>query len=336
MTVLIISRTDDDYCTPLIHDALQQRGARVVRFNTDQFPTNSLLASGFGHGVEAQLIQGDQTLDLNDVSAIYFRRWDPGAALPQDMDPRLRRPSKDEAKRTVLGLVQSCNALQVDPYPNIQHAENKMLQLSLANEVGLSVPPTLLTNHGEDVAAFLEAHPGGVMTKMQSSFKVYTDGVEHVMYTNLVDAERLGDMDGLELCPMMFQAPVPKRVELRVTVVGKMAVAAQVPSQKTQNTQQDWRRDGYGLRDQWLPYTLPPDVEAALHKLMDRLQLNYGAVDMIVTPDDDHVFLEVNPVGEWFWLDQYNNFTIAGHLADLLLGRTEARKTDVFHDARPL
>ena len=58
---------------------------------------------------------------------------------------------------------------------------------------------------------------------------------------------------------------------------------------------------------------------------MDRLGLNYGACDFIVTPEGRHVFLEVNPAGEFFWLEKHPGLPIAGALADVLLGLAPRR-----------
>ncbi|PSB57762.1 MvdD family ATP-grasp ribosomal peptide maturase, partial [Chamaesiphon polymorphus CCALA 037] len=67
------------------------------------------------------------------------------------------------------------------------------------------------------------------------------------------------------------------------------------------------------------PYTLPADVEAKLLQFMEYFGLNYGAIDIIVTVDGRYVFLEVNPVGEFFWLELYAGLPISNAIADLLL-----------------
>jgi D-alanine-D-alanine ligase-like ATP-grasp enzyme len=58
---------------------------------------------------------------------------------------------------------------------------------------------------------------------------------------------------------------------------------------------------------------------------MDALGLNYGALDFIVTPEGRHVFLEVNPAGEFMWLMRYPGLPIAEALADVLAGRVARR-----------
>src|SRR5688572_14081766 len=111
-------------------------------------------------------------------------------------------------------------------------------------------------------------------------------------------------MEGLELCPMTFQEKIEKRVELRVTIVGDRVFSAAVDSSALERSKNDWRREGVALIRAWTPHPLPPTVEKQLLGVMDFFGLNYGAMDVIVTPDDRYVFIEVNPVGEFFWLDK--------------------------------
>jgi D-alanine-D-alanine ligase-like ATP-grasp enzyme len=66
-------------------------------------------------------------------------------------------------------------------------------------------------------------------------------------------------------------------------------------------------------------------VEEKLLRLMDYFNLNYGAADFIVTPEGRHVFLEVNPAGEFFWLEHRPGLPISAAIADVLLGLAKRR-----------
>jgi glutathione synthase/RimK-type ligase-like ATP-grasp enzyme len=164
-----------------------------------------------------------------------------------------------------------------------------------------------------------------MVTKMQSSFAIYRKGIENVVFTTQVKREDLKDLSGLQYCPMIFQELIPKKIELRATVVGNKVFTAAVDSQQHEHTKIDWRVDGIGLLEAWVPYQLPKSIERALLKLVAAFGLNYAAADFIVTPDGRHVFLEINAGGEWFWLQRVH--PIAEAMADLLLGRTPSVKT---------
>jgi glutathione synthase/RimK-type ligase-like ATP-grasp enzyme len=124
---------------------------------------------------------------------------------------------------------------------------------------------------------------------------------------------------------MTFQEQVSKALELRVTVVGERVMAAAIDSQASVRAAHDWRRDGVRLVNSWQPYELPVETEEKLLRVMDYFGLNYGAADFIVTPEGRHVFLEVNPVGEFFWLELHPGLPISSAIADVLLGRSKRR-----------
>jgi MvdD family ATP-grasp ribosomal peptide maturase len=326
MTVLIITHSDDNESVALVAESIRKRGGNSFRFDTDRFPTEVRLVAQYGETPERlSLTDGDATLDLRDVSAIWHRRLNVAGGLPVEMDAQLRQASRGEARATVMGMLASLDAFRMDAEPLIRRAENKQLQIRIARESGLDTPRTLITNDPEAVRAFARTCERGMVTKMLSSFAIYEGDAEKVVFTNPVTAKDLDALDGLRLCPMTFQEQVSKRLELRVTIVGRRVLAAAIDSQASERAAHDWRRDGVRLVDAWQPYTLPPEVEEKLLRLMDYFNLNYGAADFIVTPEGRHVFLEVNPAGEFFWLEHRPGLPISEAIADVLLGLAKRR-----------
>jgi glutathione synthase/RimK-type ligase-like ATP-grasp enzyme len=164
-----------------------------------------------------------------------------------------------------------------------------------------------------------------MVMKTLSSFAIYEQGEQKVVFTSPVQSQDLDHLDDLRYCPATFQEQVSKALELRATVVGDRVFTAAIDSQRSERARFDWRRDGLGLIDDWEPYRLPVEVEESLLKLMRFFGLNYGAADFILTPDGRHVFLEVNPVGEFFWLERNPGFPISATLADLLVSGSRTR-----------
>ncbi|HEV2882321.1 MAG TPA: MvdD family ATP-grasp ribosomal peptide maturase [Pyrinomonadaceae bacterium] len=326
MTVLIITHSNDNESVALVAESIRQRGGNSFRFDTDRFPTEVRLVAQYGETPERlTLTGGGQTLDLGDVSAVWHRRLNVAGRLPGEMDAQLRRAALGESRATVMGMLASLKVFRMDAEHSIRRAENKQLQIRIARESGLDTPRTLITNDPEAVRAFARTCERGLITKMLSSFAIYEDGAEKVVFTNPVAAEDLRDLDGLRLCPMTFQEQVSKHLELRVTVVGRRVLAAAIDSQASARAAHDWRRDGVRLIDAWQPYTLPREVEEKLLSLMDYFKLNYGAADFIVTPEGRHVFLEVNPSGEFFWLERHPGLPISQAIAEVLLGHAQRR-----------
>ena len=324
MSVLIITKSDDNESVGMVAEAVRERGGRAFRFDTDRFPSEIRLVARYGPGGAERLAlsAGDEEVDLAEVTALWHRRLHVAGRLPREMDAQLRAASAGEARATVMGLLAALDVFRLDPEENIRRAAHKQLQLRLAREAGLDVPRTLITNDPAAVRDFAASCPGRVVTKMMSSFAVYdAGGREHVVFTNELRPEDLADLSGLRLCPMTFQERVEKAAELRVTVVGRRVFTASVNSGASARAADDWRRDGLGLVEAWEEDELPREVEGALLRLMDACGLNYGAADFIRTPDGRHVFLEVNPSGEFFWLERRPGLPISAAIADLLHGK---------------
>jgi glutathione synthase/RimK-type ligase-like ATP-grasp enzyme len=322
MSVLIITKSDDNESVGMVAEAVRARGGRAFRFDTDRFPSEIGLVARYGPGGAERLalVAGEEEVDLGEVTALWHRRLHIAGRLPREMDAQLRAASAGEARATVMGLLSALEVFRLDPEENIRRAGHKQLQLRLARESGLEVPRTLITNDAAAVRDFAASCPGPIVTKMMSSFAVYdAGGRERVVFTNEVTPADLADLDGLRLCPMTFQERVEKAAELRVTVVGRKVFTASVNSQASPLAADDWRRDGLGLVESWEADELPRGVEEALLRLMDAFGLNYGAADFIRTPDGRHVFLEVNPSGEFFWLERRPGLPISAAIADLLL-----------------
>lgn len=320
MSVLIITRSDDNESVQMVAQAIERKGGEAIRFDTDRYPTDVRLSAYCDKDDERLTLTNDEgEFDLHEVTAIWHRRLNFGAQLPLTLDKQLRDASLTETRAAAQGILASLKAFRLDAVERIRHAENKQVQLQVARNLGLEIPRTLTTNDPAAVHDFARSCQSGIVTKMLSSFAIYEEGRELVVFTNPVKSEDLADLSGLRLCPMTFQEMIPKALEVRTTVVGRRVMSASVNSQASERAAHDWRRDGRRIMKDWSPYDLPREIEEKLLRLMDSFGLNYGAIDIIVTPDGRHVFLEINPVGEFFWLERYTGLPIADAIADLLL-----------------
>jgi glutathione synthase/RimK-type ligase-like ATP-grasp enzyme len=307
-----------------VTEAIDRKGGHTIRFDTDRYPTDVRLSAYYGAGGDERLTLTNEAgeFDLREVTAVWHRRLNFGARLPAGLDKQLRHASLGEASAAAHGMLASLKAFRMDHLHHIRHAENKQLQLQVARELGLDTPRTLTTNDPATVRAFANSCEEGMVTKMLSSFAIYDAGRELVVFTNPVKPEDLADLSGLSLCPATFQELLPKSLEIRATVVGERVMSAAVDSQVSARATHDWRRDGVRMLQDWRPYQLPPEVEEKILRLMDYFSLNYGAIDIILTPAGKHVFLELNPCGEFFWLEHSPGLPISDAIADVLLGHS--------------
>jgi len=327
MSILIITHSDDNESVARVAEIIAGKGGHTIRFDTDRYPTDVRLSAYYGRSGEERLTLTNEEgeFDLREVTAVWHRRLNFGAHLPASLDKQLRHASLGETSAAAHGMLASLKAFRMDHLHQIRHAENKQLQLQVAHEFGLEIPRTLTTNDPRAVREFAQTCEGGMVTKMLSSFAIYEEGKELVVFTNPVKPEDLANLSGLSLCPATFQESLSKSLEIRVTIVGHSVMSAAVDSQVSERAVHDWRRDGLKMIRDWQPYQLPVEVEQKLLRLMDHFGLNYGAIDVILTPDNRHVFLELNPSGEFFWLERSPGLPISEAIAGVLLGHASRR-----------
>ena len=328
MSILIVTHSNDNDSVARVIKAIAEKGGHTIRFDTDRYPTDVRLTAYYGAPDDERLTLTNEEgeFDLREVTAVWHRRLDFGGQLPAELDPQLRYASLGEARSAAHGMLASLKAFRMDHVHHIRRAENKQLQLQVARELGLDTPRTLTTNDPTAVHAFAKSCEDGIVTKMLSSFAIYEEGKELVVFTNPVRPEDLADLSGLGLCPATFQELLPKSLEIRVTVVGQRVMSAAIDSQVSARATHDWRRDGLRMLEEWQLYQLPLAIEEKILRLMDYFFLNYGAIDIILTPDERHVFLELNPSGEFFWLERIPGLSISEAIADLLLGHSPRRQ----------
>lgn len=304
--------------TEPVEARLRALGHTPIRVELDRFPKELRLSLG-PDGV-ITIRDGEQHTRLDELGAIWYRRARYGHDLPEDADPALKRGVVQEVRSFIHGLMASQRAFLLQPKWRIDHADAKPRQLALARACGLDVPATVSTNDPEAARAFAAANGNKIVTKLFTGFAVEEEGQEKVMFTTALGPEEIAEIDGLDLCPGAFQEHLEKVKEYRVTVVGDEVFACSVDSQAEDKGQVDWRRAGAELVTRWRRDPLPPEAEAGLKRLCRRLKLHYGAADFVLTPDGRCVFLEVNPAGEYLWMDMIWEGAISEAIAEVLVG----------------
>lgn len=308
MSTILIPTIQDDIHAAAVAQALDRMGHRAIRWFCADLPQSCAasfaIADGASTSISFQDASGHHGIDGVDV--FWNRRVGDPIIDEQLLLPSDRQVAFNESVRFVRGLLMTVSqtAFSVNEYGSAHMAENKVLQLHMARHVGLDLPPTLISNDPQRIRQFLSAHARyGTIFK---SFKPVTwesrDRVA-VLYTSKVDIDALPEDDVLRMSPSIFQAYVPKAFEVRITCMGAELVAAKLDSQATADGTVDWRMaSGDGLRV--TPFELPESVADKCRALLKRLGLVFGCMDFIVTPSGDYVFLEVNQMGQFLWVEE--------------------------------
>jgi MvdC family ATP-grasp ribosomal peptide maturase len=319
-TVLLLTHSRDHYTVDRVAEELARRGLRPLRLDTDGFPTELELSTALGHeGGEAWLRAGPHELRAAEVQAVWLRRLVP-PRLDEEVDAEWRAGCVRESQAAMDGFLdalEAAGARFINPLEAGRAAGNKLRQLRRARELGLEVPRTLVSNDAARVRAFFDQVEGYAVVKMMTALSQSMDASQPFVYTRALHREHLEHLDELRLSPMVFQERIDKARELRVVVVGGQCFTGALDASASVAGSVDWRRSDPG-EVRWRPGQLPDGVARSLTRLVAELGLVYGAADIIVTPEGRHVFLEVNPGGEWGMLERELGLPIAAALAEAL------------------
>jgi glutathione synthase/RimK-type ligase-like ATP-grasp enzyme len=311
--MLLIVTQRGDYHADWVVLELHARGVPFLRFNTEDYP----MAAGldWSSSGEAYLSVRGERQALSQVDAVWYRR-----PVPPVMPPELPAPqaawARGEAREALMGAWRTLDALWVNHPDRNRVAESKPLQLRVAAQLGFEVPESLVSNSREAVSAFLDAHPAAVICKPLYDGRVPVNGEEQLFFTSRVDTDTVSLRDlGPE--PYLFQELIPKVCDIRATVIGEQVFAARIESQRNEHTQTDWRR-GHPGELAHAPTELPDDVSERCVALCRRFGLHFGAIDLARRADGGYTFFEINPNGQWAWVEQRTGLPLRSHMVDLL------------------
>jgi len=305
--IFIISGHEDVHAQAVLA-ALARDGADAAVIDLRAFPRDAALTLGFGGEDDARtLTVGGQTHDLRTVRAVWWRRPQPYGVDPAITDPAAHNFVVHECHEAVEGLWRSLDATWINDPARDDAAARKVWQLDVAHACGLAIPRTLVTNDPARARAFAEGL--GVERTIYKAFQGSEDAWRE---TRLLKPGELDQIDLVRHAPVIFQEYVPADADLRVTIVGDRIFPAAIQSREDAYAV-DFRMDMGGARI--APCALPAPVETGLRRLMARLGLVYGAIDLRRTPEGEHVFLEINPAGQWLFVEDHTGQLIAQALA---------------------
>ncbi|MEU6073583.1 hypothetical protein [Micromonospora sp. NPDC047074] len=339
--MILILTAPDDVHADAAEAELRRRGAAWIRFDPADVPSRASLSvairdgrltrtlvrdpgpdgAGTGPGGTDPVANhrdaaGRQVVDLDAITAVWFRR--PGVPVaPAHLADPYARFVVEESRQFVGDVWETLDVPALPaPRPVVLRAQQKVRQLQLALRLGFDVPATTV---GNDPGAVLDLfnHADGRLIAKQVGLSDIGD--ELMRFTEPVSHRDIGHVDGVRHCPFIAQAHVPKRVELRVTVVGDRVFAVAIDSQRSNHARYDWRRED-GRNTPMSPYALPDDVAARCVTLTRLLGLRYSALDLIVTPDGRYVYIEINPSGQYLWVEEETGLPITAAVVDLLTG----------------
>ena len=303
-----------DLTTDLVILELQRRKLPYIRLNTEDF-AHAVVRWQAGDAQGWQVDLPGVSFVAGEVLAAYFRRPEP--VVPSEaVSPDSRLYCAMEWHAALESLYWSLGNRWLNAPHSIALAENKPRQLGAAILCGMKVPPTLVTNDPKVAAAFCVEQEQVVGKPLRQAL-TQVDGRDSVVFTSRVGVDLVHDVAALRAAPVILQQEIRKAYDVRVTVVGPDVFAATIDSQTQADTQVDWRRSSRSD----LAHTaieLPEFLRQQCIELTKSLGLRFGAIDFVLDEGGEYWFLEINPNGQWGWVENRTRQPIAASIVNEL------------------
>jgi glutathione synthase/RimK-type ligase-like ATP-grasp enzyme len=188
------------------------------------------------------------------------------------------------------------------PIDRVSVAELKLYQLRMARQLGSQLPRTLVSRDALELQNFCRKNEAGTICKPIFHGMYVDEKSSYSVYTRRVTADSI-DEGSVRSCPVLLQEEIPRSADVRATFIGSQCFVAEI---KGEGSLVDWRDPDLSVC--YSKSMLSDTAQAMCRAMLEKLELKYGAFDFVRRPDGELVFLEVNPTGEWAWLEERLGF----------------------------
>ncbi|MBU2496744.1 MAG: hypothetical protein KJ767_01650 [Nanoarchaeota archaeon] len=315
--ILVLTYEEDPHANSVCN-YLDKIGVEFFRINTDKLINNFSISFNSNDGFFSISTKDRGRLTIDQTWNIWNRRIiDP--EVPLGISKDLEKIIITETKRTWESLLISHKGRVINKPQNQYHANSKIDQIRFVSQFGgeILIPDTLLTNNPEDLIKFYRNNPK-ICHKLQQPAVIEKDGECLISYTNIVSEDHLEHAELVRRNPCLFQTYIEKAYELRITALEDKIVGIAIYSQNSERSRIDFRKYDFD-NVKYEKVELPKKVEDFCSNLIKHYGLSFGQIDMIVTPKEDYVFLEINPNGQWLWLEEQSKYNLTKDVAENLI-----------------
>jgi glutathione synthase/RimK-type ligase-like ATP-grasp enzyme len=311
--MILLATNKRDITTDFIVMELERRGIPYFRFNTEDLPQAVVR---FEPTTGWILAVGDVTINLQDVKAGYYRRPGTPEVSAEVNDQATKEYLVNEWSAVLRSLWNAIEGRWLNSPFAILRAEDKPRQLCEAQALGFEIPDTFIGNDIDVVVEFAAENPTIGKPLRHALIDKGPNG--QVLFTQKIQNLKIDDRKAVEVAPVIYQREIIKAYDVRVTVVQNKVFAVAIHSQDQQETELDWRR-GSRIDITHQNITLPDELALRCCSLAQVLGLNYGAVDLIRDVSGRYWFLEINPNGQWAWIEHRTGSPISSAIVDALM-----------------
>lgn len=313
---ILIITNKGDYTSDILIKNLHERNIKFFRFNTEEYTYQTEASLHFSNNeLLIQLIHEGERISLDSIRGIWYRRPVP-PSLHEELDESDSEFANRESKEFLLNLwmlLSDKNWIN-DPF-QLNKVERKSYQIKVAIQCGFMVPETLFTSNSKLAEQFFQKNNKSVIAKPLSHGS-YGNDDEYVIYsTDLESQNNTLDWSMTTHAPTIFQKRIDKQYDIRLTAIGKKLFAHSIVQNSDETI--DWRRKSLDLS--YNEVDIPDLIEEKVLKFMEIMKIKFGAFDFAIQ-DKEWYFLEINPSGQWAWLELITGSRMSDSLTDILMG----------------
>ena len=321
--MIFILGEEKDITTDIVCHWLNYYQSPFIRINKEETSLYELLLL-LDHTEQDVFLKKRQGINLQNVHKTWFRR---GCFdfkinnLQLDLEAKaiswINQHLKNENDTMVEFLY---HILKQNKYINdpLTYNSNKLITLYEAQKMGLLIPSTFISRNSESIKGFLRMKKNCITKNIQDVIFLHFENGDYASHaTQKVRAEEVTEN---KYWYSLFQEEVKKKYELRVFFLNQKFYASAIFSQSNEASTVDYRNVSINsdLPNRVVPFKLPKEIRGKLAKLMKKIKLESGSIDMIVDHNDDYYFLEVNPVGQFDFVSKTCNYYIEKEIAQYL------------------
>ncbi len=324
--MILIFSIQGDGSTSDVIDWLASKSIDFIRINIDDKDLVKTQVEICDEGSAITLLYKNRAFKLDEIKGVWYRRggyfkfynsinWS-SLEVSNTIKNELRTDLWNESKTVATFVYQYLeNKNSINSF--FTSNPNKLFLLETAASCGLKVPKTLITSSKSDLRKFINTSPNGVVTKgINESLHFGDDEGFYSVYTEVIS--NLNDIPE-SFFLSKFQEKVNKVFEIRVFYFFEEFYSMAIFSQKNEQTSVDFRKYDEKKPNRCVPYELPNQEKTKIIKLMNRMNLNSGSLDLIYNDKGEFVFLEINPIGQFSMTSVPCNYNLEKIIAEKLI-----------------
>ena len=316
--MIAILTDQNDFTTHKVIDWLNYRGKSCFILNE-----NTKINFTYANINERDIIlknKGNTEISTKDIKAFWYRRYALDIGLETENTSNFYPPNycnhiTNDKKYLTAFTNYLLEAKKSIGRENTNYL-SKLEQLYQAQEADLLIPPTYIVSTKKYLVKVLKKEKSLITKALQFPIQfIFKDNVVHSIMTELVSKEFLDNQVSDKFFPTLVQKNIEKKYELRIFFLNNKFYPMTIFSQNNEETKIDWRSGTQNLPNRNVPYKLPLEIEKKLIAFMNSIDLNSGSIDMMVTPNKEYYFLEVNPIGQFSQLSYMCNYFLEEEIA---------------------